>query len=34
MAAGVSLPVLRVAGLEASAPLKVEMALRLIGLPL
>lgn len=30
--AGASVPVLRVAGLEASAPLKVEMALRLIGL--
>jgi serine kinase of HPr protein (carbohydrate metabolism regulator) len=34
MVAGVPLPVLRLAGLEASAPLKVEMALRLIGLPL
>jgi serine kinase of HPr protein (carbohydrate metabolism regulator) len=31
--AGVAVPVLRVAGLEASAPLKVEAALRLIGLP-
>lgn len=34
MVAGVSIPVLRLAGLEASAPLKVEMALRLLGLPL
>jgi serine kinase of HPr protein (carbohydrate metabolism regulator) len=32
--AGVEVPVLRLAGLEASAPLKVEQALRLIGLPL
>jgi serine kinase of HPr protein (carbohydrate metabolism regulator) len=31
--AGVAVPVLRLAGLEASAPLKVEAALRLIGLP-
>lgn len=31
--AGVAIPVLRLAGLEASAPLKVEAALRLIGLP-
>lgn len=31
--AGVAVPVLRLAGLEASAPLKVETALRLIGLP-
>jgi len=31
--AGVPIPVLRLAGLEASAPLKVEMALRLPGLP-
>ncbi|MEA3029944.1 MAG: hypothetical protein QOG13_1269 [Sphingomonadales bacterium] len=31
--AGVSIPVLRLAGLEASAPLKVEMALKLFGLP-
>jgi serine kinase of HPr protein (carbohydrate metabolism regulator) len=30
--AGVSIPVLRLAGLEASAPLKVEMALKLFGL--
>jgi serine kinase of HPr protein (carbohydrate metabolism regulator) len=30
--AGVAVPVLRLAGLEASAPLKVEAALRLIGL--
>lgn len=30
--AGVAVPVLRVAGLEASAPLKVEAALRLFGL--
>ena len=34
MVAGVSLPVLRLAGLEASAPLKVEMALSQFGLPL
>ena len=33
MLAGVAVPVLRLAGLEASAPLKVEAALRLIGLP-
>ena len=32
--AGVSIPVLRLAGLEASAPLKVEMALNLFGLTL
>jgi serine kinase of HPr protein (carbohydrate metabolism regulator) len=32
--AGVPIPVLRLAGLEASAPLKVEMALRLFGLKL
>jgi serine kinase of HPr protein (carbohydrate metabolism regulator) len=31
--AGVSIPVLRLAGLEASAPLKVEAALTLFGLP-
>jgi serine kinase of HPr protein (carbohydrate metabolism regulator) len=31
--AGVAIPVFRLAGLEASAPLKVETALRLIGLP-
>jgi serine kinase of HPr protein (carbohydrate metabolism regulator) len=31
--AGIAVPVLRLAGLEASAPLKVEQALRLIGLP-
>lgn len=31
--AGVSLPVLHLAGLEASAPLKVEMALKMFGLP-
>ena len=31
--AGVAIPVLRLGGLEASAPLKVEAALRLIGLP-
>ena len=31
--AGVAIPVLRLAGLEASAPLKIEAALRLIGLP-
>jgi serine kinase of HPr protein (carbohydrate metabolism regulator) len=31
--AGVAVPVLRLAGLEASAPLKIETALRLIGLP-
>jgi serine kinase of HPr protein (carbohydrate metabolism regulator) len=31
--AGVAVPVLRLAGLEASAPLKVEAALRQIGLP-
>jgi serine kinase of HPr protein (carbohydrate metabolism regulator) len=31
--AGVAVPVLRLAGLEASAPLKVEAALRLFGLP-
>ena len=31
--AGVAVPVLRLAGLEASAPIKVEAALRLIGLP-
>ena len=31
--AGVAVPVLYLAGLEASAPLKVEAALRLIGLP-
>jgi serine kinase of HPr protein (carbohydrate metabolism regulator) len=30
--AGIAVPVLRLAGLEASAPLKVEAALRLIGL--
>jgi serine kinase of HPr protein (carbohydrate metabolism regulator) len=30
--AGILVPVLRLAGLEASAPLKVEAALRLIGL--
>jgi serine kinase of HPr protein (carbohydrate metabolism regulator) len=29
--AGIAIPVLRLAGLEASAPLKVEQALRLIG---
>ena len=33
MLAGVAVPVVRLAGLEASAPLKVETALRLIGLP-
>jgi serine kinase of HPr protein (carbohydrate metabolism regulator) len=33
MVAGISIPVLRLAGLEASAPLKVEMALRQFGLP-
>ena len=33
MLAGVAVPVLRLAGLEASAPLKVEAGLRLIGLP-
>lgn len=32
MVAGVSIPVLHLAGLEASAPLKVEMALRQFGL--
>lgn len=32
--AGVAVPVLRLAGLEASAPLKVEQALRLFGLPI
>jgi serine kinase of HPr protein (carbohydrate metabolism regulator) len=31
--AGVAIPVLRLAGLEASAPLKVEAALTLFGLP-
>ena len=31
--AGVAIPVVRLAGLEPSAPLKVEAALRLIGLP-
>jgi serine kinase of HPr protein (carbohydrate metabolism regulator) len=31
--AGVAVPVLRLSGLEASAPIKVEAALRLIGLP-
>jgi serine kinase of HPr protein (carbohydrate metabolism regulator) len=31
--AGVAVPVLRLAGLEASAPLKIETALRLIGSP-
>jgi serine kinase of HPr protein (carbohydrate metabolism regulator) len=31
--AGVAIPVLRLAGLEASAPLKVEAALNLFGLP-
>jgi serine kinase of HPr protein (carbohydrate metabolism regulator) len=31
--AGIAIPVLRLAGLEGSAPLKVEAALRLIGLP-
>ena len=31
--AGVAVPVLRLAGLEASAPLKVEAALALFGLP-
>jgi serine kinase of HPr protein (carbohydrate metabolism regulator) len=31
--AGVAVPVLRLAGLEASAPLKIEAALRLIGSP-
>jgi len=31
--AGIAVPVLRLAGLEASAPLKVEAALRQIGLP-
>jgi serine kinase of HPr protein (carbohydrate metabolism regulator) len=29
--AGIAIPVLRLAGLEASAPLKVEQALRLLG---
>ena len=33
MVAGVSIPVAHLAGLEASAPLKVEAALRLFGLP-
>jgi serine kinase of HPr protein (carbohydrate metabolism regulator) len=33
LVAGVAIPVLRLAGLEASAPLKVEAALRLFGLP-
>ena len=33
MLAGIAVPVLRLAGLEASAPLKVEAALRLFGLP-
>jgi hypothetical protein len=28
-----AIPVLRLAGLEPSAPLKIEAALRLIGLP-
>ena len=32
--AGVAVPVLRLAGLEASAPIKVEAALRSIGLPI
>lgn len=31
--AGVSIPVLRLSGLEASAPIKIEAALKLIGLP-
>jgi serine kinase of HPr protein (carbohydrate metabolism regulator) len=33
MLAGVAIPVVRLAGLEASAPLKVEAALALFGLP-
>ena len=33
MLAGIAVPVLRLSGLEASAPLKVEAALRLFGLP-
>jgi len=33
LVAGVAIPVLRLAGLEASAPLKVEAALALFGLP-
>jgi serine kinase of HPr protein (carbohydrate metabolism regulator) len=33
MVAGVSIPVAHLAGLEPSAPLKVEAALRLFGLP-
>ena len=33
MLAGVSVPTLALAGLEASAPIKVEAALKLIGLP-
>jgi serine kinase of HPr protein (carbohydrate metabolism regulator) len=33
LVAGVAIPVLRLAGLEASAPLKVEAALDLFGLP-
>jgi serine kinase of HPr protein (carbohydrate metabolism regulator) len=33
LVAGVAIPVLRLAGLEASAPLKVEAALNLFGLP-
>ena len=32
LVAGVAIPVLRLAGLEASAPLKVEAALKLVGL--
>ena len=32
LVAGVAIPVLRLAGLEASAPLKVEAALKLFGL--
>lgn len=33
LVAGIAIPVLRLAGLEASAPLKVEAALALFGLP-
>jgi serine kinase of HPr protein (carbohydrate metabolism regulator) len=33
MLAGVSIPTIRLSGLEGSAPIKVEAALKLIGLP-